>query len=120
MGKSIMERMLEWAPLRSVVSFVKEHPLFCSILLLGIILRVFYVLGTPHSVREHDVWGHIDYIKYVSESWSIPPPHENSQFYHPPLYYFGAAAIYVAGQRMMLDENSIFFVLQLFSLLLSI
>lgn len=116
----MMDNLLQSAPVQRTVAFVRAHPLFCTILLLGIILRIIYVLGTPHSVREHDVWGHIDYIKYVSESWSIPPPHENSQFYHPPLYYFGAAAIYVAGQRMMLDENSIFFVLQLFSLLLSI
>ena len=112
--------MLEWAPLRSVVSFVKEHPLFCSILLLGIILRVFYVLGTPHSVREHDIWGHIDYIKYVSEFWAIPSPHDNSQFYHPPLYYFVAAVIYALGRELLWNEDSTFFVIQLLSLLFSV
>ncbi|MBI3331872.1 glycosyltransferase family 39 protein [Candidatus Peregrinibacteria bacterium] len=100
--------------------FWKKHAVFLSLLLLGAAIRVLYVMGTPHSVREHDVWGHIAYIGYVAENWEIPPPHGNSQFYHPPLYYFLTAPLVTLGKEMRWDNAQTLFSIQLVSLALSI
>ena len=101
------------------IRFLQSHRLFLALLFFGILLRTIYVLGTPHSVREHDVWGHIDYIRYVAEHWSIPPTHANSQFYHPPLYYFLMAPFIPFGQTAGWTDDQTFFAIQLCSLFFS-
>ena len=54
-------------------------------LAIGAGLRLQYVEHTPFLERGHDVDGHIGYIQYFAEHWSLPPIHENRQTYHPPL-----------------------------------
>ncbi len=84
----------------------------------GSILRMAYMFATPVSMREHDMPGHLDYVRYIARNWSVPVPHEGLQFHHPPLYYSLAAA-YDALVRPLtgFDEE---FVLQTLSLFLSI
>ncbi len=93
---------------------------FWIILAVAVLLRIAYVWVTPWDVRGHDASGHVQYIQYVIEHRSIPPPGEGFEFYHPPLYYFAAAPI-LAGARSagMTDEMQMRMV-QGFSLLLSI
>lgn len=73
--------------------------------LAGFLIRLDYVLYTPHWVRQHDFGGfedgrgHAGYIKYFfNEGFHLPDfnPTTVSQFYHPPLHYF------IAGRWMKL------------------
>ncbi|NDC37537.1 MAG: hypothetical protein EBZ48_05745 [Proteobacteria bacterium] len=59
----------------------------------GFVLRTLYLCATPYWVRGHDTGGHIEYILYVLNHWSIPAPQDGWQFYQPPLYYWLAACL---------------------------
>lgn len=65
--------------------------------LAGFLLRLDYVLYTPHWVRQHDLGGfekgtgHAGYIQhFYNQGFHLPDfnPTTVSQFYHPPLHYF--------------------------------
>ncbi len=90
------------------------------IAVFGILLRFLYVLATPYSVREHDVWSHIEYIEYVAIHATLPDPHASSQFYHPPLYYFLMAPAFSLATRSGLSRDEALTRLQIFSFLFSI
>ncbi|OGJ55247.1 hypothetical protein A2880_02925 [Candidatus Peribacteria bacterium RIFCSPHIGHO2_01_FULL_49_38] len=62
------------------------------VLITGILLRVFYVSATPHTVRGYDTDGHIAYIEHMRSEMSIPNPQDGWEFYQPPLYYALGAA----------------------------
>ena len=73
--------------------------------LAGFLIRLDYVLYTPHWVRQHDLGGfekgtgHAGYIQYFyNQGFHLPDfnPTTVSQFYHPPLHYF------IAGNWMKL------------------
>ena len=47
------------------------------ILLIGLILRIYYVLCTPYNVRQHDFYelgdkGHYEYIYKIFTDWQLP------------------------------------------------
>jgi 4-amino-4-deoxy-L-arabinose transferase-like glycosyltransferase len=65
-------------------------------LLAGILLRLFYVLYTPYTVRQNDIgyigsdYGHISYITYLLDGGSLNfdfNPITRFQFYQPPVHY---------------------------------
>lgn len=94
--------------------------LLLGLFLIGVLIRVLYMNATPYSVREHDVWSHIDYIRFVAEHWSLPDPHASSQFYHPPLYYFLSAAIYALMTVNSASHEQALVAVAFFSLFLSV
>ncbi len=77
------------------------------ILLIGLILRIYYVLCTPYNVRQHDFYdlgdkGHYEYIYKIFTDWELPDNFGN-QFYHPPLHHFLAACLLKIFQLMGFD-----------------
>lgn len=65
------------------------------IMILGIIIRAMYIIYTPITERQHDVYsitdqGHLGYIYTIYQTGKLP--NTNSiQFYHPPLFHLIAA-----------------------------
>jgi hypothetical protein len=77
----------------------------CVMLLIfaGFLLRLLYVLYTPVSMRQHDVWHftdgtfsvfdncrHAEYIEYIATYLALPqidPVDGLSQLYHPPFHH---------------------------------
>ena len=64
-----------------------------------------YWAATPWSERSYDVkrygeGGHLDYVVYVAEHASLPPPDAGWQFYQPPAYYGGGALVWRAAERI--------------------
>lgn len=96
---------------------------YSFILFLAIIIRILYLAVTDFDTRAHDTWEHIEFTKYFVENWSLPPIKNatNGAFFHPPLYYFSTALLY-SGVSYITNNNtdSIYFSLQIFSLLASI
>jgi len=60
------------------------------IMMIGLMVRIIYVLNTPALVRQHDLapdnYGQMDYILHFVNSWSLPDTNL-IQFYHPPLHH---------------------------------
>ncbi len=72
-----------------------------AIIFSGICLRISYTIFTGPGTRTYDVyrekWGHLEYIKYIAQNFSLPPVNE-CQTYHPPLHHIiSALAMNVSG-----------------------
>ncbi|HVW67288.1 MAG TPA: glycosyltransferase family 39 protein [Candidatus Peribacteraceae bacterium] len=91
-----------------------------ALVIIGILLRVFYTAITPYGTRAHDVGSHIDYIQYVADHWSLPDPHAESEFYHPPLYYFLSAVLLHVETALGLNHDQALVGIQWFACLLSV
>lgn len=68
-------------------------------LLLGVVLRIWYAVVTPVTIRSHDLWelsssanGKAGYLLRLVESWELPPSYE-LQNYQQPFYYLLSAAV---------------------------
>ncbi len=72
------------------------------IFLIGLIIRIYYILYTPYSVRQHDVGGdegHYSYIYTIFTTGRLPESYDY-QFYHPPLHHFISAAMLKLSQML--------------------
>ncbi len=60
-----------------------------SIVLIGLILRISYILYTPIKVRQHDVIGEYENFAYITEIYKTGKlPNSNTwQFYQQPLHH---------------------------------
>ena len=90
-----------------------------GILFLGIGLRsaYYYKFGVTHF--QHDWQGHIEFIKYISEYWTVPMPSKGLQFPQQPLYYYIAAGLYSLGLELGLYSMHAIHILGYFSLFCS-
>ncbi|MBP7113843.1 MAG: glycosyltransferase family 39 protein [Candidatus Peribacteraceae bacterium] len=78
--------------LRSLLPASRRWPvIFCAVLLFGLFVRMLYDGATPYNLRAHDLEGHVDYITYMQQHWSIPIAKDGWEFHQPPLYYAMAA-----------------------------
>ena len=73
----------------------KTKKIIWIIIIIGIIIRLIYIIKTPIDQRQHDVYsigeqGHLEYIYTIYETGKLPITN-SKQFYHPPLYHFVAA-----------------------------
>ena len=65
------------------------------IMIVGILTRVMYIIYTPITERQHDVYGindqgHLGYIYTIYQTGKLPETN-SIQFYHPPLFHSIAA-----------------------------
>ena len=73
----------------------KTKKILWIIIVIGIILRIIYIIKTPITARQHDVYtindeGHLGYIYTIYNTGKLPTTN-NTQFYHPPLYHMISA-----------------------------
>lgn len=62
----------------------------CLIVLLGLLMRLGYVMYSPAQLRQHDFYdtnGHLSYIMNFVNGGGLPDSNE-WQYYHPPLHHF--------------------------------
>ncbi len=71
----------------------------------GAAIRFVYVWYTPYNLRTHDVAGHIEYVKYVAQTFTIPHTGQNWEAHQGPVYYF-LAGIWVRLGNMF-DRSSL-------------
>lgn len=90
-----------------------------AVICLGIFLRALYMLITPYDVRGYDVDGHLEYMRFLVDNFSLPGEGQGWQWYQPPLYYMiGAPLLYFkdALANIILPTTA----LQIFALLLAV
>ena len=75
-------------------------------------LRILYLFGTPYTMRAHDVSGHLEYISYLLQHWSLPSEGSGWQWYQPPLYYLALAPIFGIMQSLNFSDAVIYQTLQ--------
>lgn len=100
--------------------WAKKKPLtnspFITILLLaGMLLCIAYLSATPYWVRNHDIGGHLDYIKYIVHHHSLPSTNDCQECHQPPLYYLIVSPI---CNFFSCESNSLILI-QIISLLFS-
>ena len=85
----------------------------CFLFAVGFVMRILYVLYTPYTVRQHDVWfvtsgkGHMAYIQHFAETLALPESNATWQFTHPPLHHFLAGRLYGLLQNAGLEAELI-------------
>ncbi len=105
---------------RSLRREFSRHLTLWIILLTGVFLRIHYVLSTPFAIRSYDTSGHLNYILYVLNKWSIPASWSGWEMHQPPLYYF-LAAFWVRGKMLFFNPaDPPWFALQWLSFLISV
>lgn len=91
---------------------LKFDKLTIIILSLTIPFSWYWLSITNWQDFTYDVTGHIEYIKYISKHWSLPPPKDHWLFYHPPFYYFLGVIFYNIGEVI---KTSDYYFIRLFS-----
>jgi hypothetical protein len=103
---------------------VLKRPLWeraaATLIIGGGFLRVFYLLVTPYWIRGHDTDGHIEYIRFIHDHWSLPVPDKGWEFWQPPLYYFVNAVWLRFVDIFHVPDITALFTIQLWSLALSV
>ena len=106
----------------ALVSLILRRFKIDSILIIFILLALVWQFVSL-AVRDHkryayDLYegnkGHVNYIHYIADNGTLPPPRGWS-YYHPPLYYTIAAGVWMLAKS--LDISDPFKVLQVLSLI---
>lgn len=87
------------------------------VMAFSLLLRLFYMLGTPFSARAYDPDGHVEYIRYIADHLALPDPHSGWEFYQPFLYYVFTGGWIKLGTMMGRGVQALLFDIQLFSVL---
>jgi hypothetical protein len=69
----------------------KERVIIISLFVLSFLVRIIYFNHTDPFTRTDDIYGHLDYIWFITDKMSFPAISELEQSYHPPVYYFISA-----------------------------
>jgi len=86
-----------------------------SLILVGALpVQLLYLLHTPVIERTYDVLGHLQYVEYIADHFSLPPSDFCHECYQPSLYYLTAAPVYSMARAMRFFDSSV--ALQFFSL----
>lgn len=102
------------------LGFTKGESYLWSGFTAGVLVRLIYLFGTSHNVRAHDVDGHIEYIRHIAETLSLPGIRDGWESYQPPLYYIFSGLWVRAGLALGRDFQALLRDLQWHALLLSV
>ena len=92
-----------------LASFFNNIPALVYFLLIAIVIRLFYFNSMGFIQFQHDYQGHIEYIKFFAENFTIPLPHQGWEYPQQPLYYIITGIVYKIGTLLDYKENQILF-----------
>lgn len=121
-------RMGEWIVLTLLLTWycasvslrLARYRWLAAPVITGIVLRMLYTAATPASQRAYDYDGHIEYIQYVLQHWTIPAGSAGWEFHQAPLYYFLSALWVKFCALLGAPVNTALGLLQFWSVTLSI
>ena len=85
----------EGLPERSTGAPRRARLVFLCLVGLGVLIRLNNGIRFP-SLHGYDSFGHVTYIFYLLKTGQVPFADQGWSFFHPPLYYAIAAAIWTA------------------------
>jgi hypothetical protein len=83
------------------------------IMVCSLIVNLIYLINTSYIERNYDVEGHLKYIQYIEEHYSLPKPDSGWENFQPPLYYITGAIVYKLAKITGLPETRALQVLSL-------
>ena len=101
------------------VKTMGHSTLLYGILALGILVRILYFHRFGIMNFQHDWQGHIAFIKYIAEHWTLPLPSKGLEFPQQPLYYWITGGLYALFTHLGLNDHDALYGLGFFSLLCS-
>lgn len=87
------------------------------ILILGILIRLFYVGYTRFDVRTHDVEGHLDYINYIVKNHALPNADDCYECHQKTVYYLISAGELVLLRAINISGTFSYKLLQITNIL---
>ncbi len=99
---------------------VKLPILLFIILSIGIIIRILYFQKFGIMKFQHDWQGHVEFIRYIANNWTLPLPSKGLQFPQQPLYYVISGVIYSISIKLGLSNMSALYAVGYFSLFCSV
>jgi hypothetical protein len=93
--------------------------LLLAILFAGAAVRVLYFEKFGIMLFQHDWHGHIEFIKYMAQNWTLPLPSKGLEYPQQPLYYLLTGGIYALLTYFGLDDGEALYAVGYFSLLCS-
>ena len=93
--------------------------LLYGILFAGVLIRILYFNRFGIMTFQHDWQGHIAFIKYIAEHWTLPLPSKGLEYPQQPLYYWITAGLYTLFTQFGLSEQDALYGLGFFSLFCS-
>lgn len=89
------------------------------ILFMGIIIRIVFYQKFGITHFQHDWHGHVEFIKYISDAWTLPLGAKGLQFPQQPLYYVITGGLYSILTELKINSNQAIYYIGYFSLFCS-
>ena len=70
----------------------------------AILLRLYYFVDMGHITFQHDYQGHIEFIKFFAENFTLPLPHKAWEYPQQPLYYVLTGSLFAVARSFGLTE----------------
>jgi len=89
------------------------------ILFAGVTIRVLYFQKFGIMTFQHDWHGHIEFIKYIAENWTLPLASKGLEYPQQPLYYLLTGGLYALFTHFGFNDQDALYGLGYFSLFCS-
>ena len=93
--------------------------LLLMLVFAGVAIRVLYFQKFGIMNFQHDWHGHIEFIKYIANNWTLPLASKGLEYPQQPLYYLIAGGIYAVLTNFGLNDQDALYGLGYFSLFCS-
>jgi 4-amino-4-deoxy-L-arabinose transferase-like glycosyltransferase len=93
--------------------------LLYAVLFAAVLIRLLYFNKFGIMQFQHDWQGHIEFIKYIAQHWSLPLPSKGLEYPQQPLYYWITAGLYTLFTHFGLSDQDALYGLGFFSLFCS-
>lgn len=102
--------------------FLKNYQnfLYLILILLSLIPKIYFFQTQSYLMQGlYDISGHIDYVKYISSNFSLPPWYQCWECFQQPIYYITASIIYKYLELIgLISETNLITFLQIFAFFL--
>lgn len=103
----------------TILRVSNKIPFMVYIISSAIVLRLFYFYSIGYIQFQHDYDGHIEFIQFFAENFSIPMAHKGWEFPQQPLYYIVSGSIYKLGDLAGFSKDQLLFFISGLSCVLS-
>ncbi len=111
--------LILWISIVLLREKISKDPWLTGVFLSGCIVRIAYTGATWFNLRSYDADAHLDYIRFLATSWSLPPA-SGWELHQPPLYYLLPALLLRLSRAAGWSDTTTFTLVQQGSLFLSI
>lgn len=87
-----------WMRMKNAIPFV------FYMLGFAILLRIYYFVDMGYISFQHDYQGHIEFIKFFADNFTLPLPHKGWEYPQQPLYYMVSGTVFAIARGFGLSD----------------